>query len=80
MPKNSGGSSNRDYGICRDGSITYATGRGAGSHHGGVAQWVSKSGSSSSSSSWGGFGGLSSSSYSSSPTYYSSTTKESNLK
>jgi hypothetical protein len=27
-------------GICRDGTYTTATGRGAGSHHGGIAQWV----------------------------------------
>ena len=26
--------------ICKDGSRTKATGRGAGSHHGGVKQWV----------------------------------------
>jgi hypothetical protein len=26
--------------ICNDGTITYATGRGAGSHHGGVKSWI----------------------------------------
>jgi hypothetical protein len=26
--------------ICKDGTITYATGRGAGSHHGGIKQWL----------------------------------------
>ncbi len=26
--------------ICKDGTISKATGRGAGSHHGGVAQWI----------------------------------------
>jgi hypothetical protein len=26
--------------ICNDGTFTNATGRGAGSHHGGVGQWI----------------------------------------
>ena len=34
MPK--GSSNGRVGAICKDGTITYATGRGAGSHHGGV--------------------------------------------
>ena len=34
--KNSVKPSDRAYGICKDGFITHATGKGAGSHHGGV--------------------------------------------
>ena len=30
--------------ICNDDSITYATGRGAGSHHGGVKSWIYEGG------------------------------------
>lgn len=33
-------SNGRTGAICRDGSRSYATGRGACSHHGGVAQWL----------------------------------------
>jgi len=43
--------SQRIGGICRDGTYTSATGRGAGSHHGGIAQWLYAPSSSSSSSS-----------------------------
>ena len=32
--------SKRIGGICKDGTYTTATGRGAGSHHGGIAQWI----------------------------------------
>ena len=32
--------SKRIGGICKDGTYTNATGRGAGSHHGGIAQWI----------------------------------------
>jgi len=32
--------SKRIGGYCKDGTYTTATGRGAGSHHGGIAHWV----------------------------------------
>ena len=54
--------------ICKDGSYSTATGRGAGSHHGGVSSWVyADSGSSSSKntsySSGGGYYGSSGGGY-----------------
>jgi hypothetical protein len=59
--------------ICNDGTYSTATGRGAGSHHGGVAQWIyADSGSSSSSSNYtsSGLGGYYGSSGSSNYTGY----------
>lgn len=59
--------SQRVGGWCKDGTYTNATGRGAGSHHGGIASW--DYGSSGSTSSYYGSSG---SSYSSSYSSYSS--------
>ena len=44
-------------GICRDGTYTTATGRGAGSHHGGIAQWVYADSGKTSSSNYASYGG-----------------------
>jgi hypothetical protein len=46
-------------GICRDGTYTSATGRGAGSHHGGIQSWVYETSGSSSNASNTYFGGYS---------------------
>lgn len=66
--------SKRIGGICRDGTYTTATGRGAGSHHGGIASWIyADTGSGSSSTNY------SSSSYGSgwgSSNYHSSSSKK----